>query len=101
MLNYAEFINEYHDQFEEDVVGFRNHMLDIFMPKANGDEKVEKMVNSIISTYCVAVNKELRFDEGLMRDLGKLVNMSYEEIMDKLHKETEKYYNGFRGNIIG
>lgn len=101
MLKYSEFLNEYHDQNDEDIVGFRNHMLDIFMPKADGDKKSEKMINSIVSTYCVAVNKELRFDEDLIRDLGKLVNMDYKEVMNKLHKETEKFYNGFSGNIIG
>jgi hypothetical protein len=101
MLGYIEFLNEYHDQFDEDIVAFRNHMLEIFMPKANGDKKIEERINSIISTYCVAINKELRFDEDLIRDLGKLINMDYEDVMKKLDKETESFYNSFRGNIIG
>jgi hypothetical protein len=101
MLDYTEFLNEYHDQFDEDIVAFRNHMLDIFMPKAKGDKEIEEKINSIVSTYCVAVNKELRFDEDLIRDLGKLVNMSYEDVMKKLSKETDGFYNGFSGNIIG
>jgi len=100
MLNYSDFINEYHDQHDDDGVGFRNHMLSIFMPMAKEDKKKEERINAIVTTFCVASNKELRFDEDLIRELGDLVGMNYEKIMKKLEDETDGYYGGFRGNLV-
>jgi hypothetical protein len=101
MLTYNQFINEYHDQFDEDNVGFRNHMLDVFMPYAKDDKSKEEKINSIVSTFCVAANKQLRFDEDLIKDLAILTGLELKEVMKKLQKESDEYYNGFRGNLIG
>jgi|688.fasta_scaffold658278_2 hypothetical protein len=114
MLSYKDFLNEFkaqvnsvqsfgglHGSNDEDVVGFRKHMLDVFMPKVEGDEAAEKKVNDIVSTYCIAINKELRFDEGLLKELASLVGMEYKDLIDKMSKETDKYYEGFRGNLVG
>lgn len=100
MLTYPDFITEYHDQYDDDGVGFRNHMLSKFMPMAKEDKKKEERINAIVTTFCVAANKELRFDEDLIRELGNLVGMDYETIMKKLDNETNGYYGGFRGNLV-
>lgn len=101
MLSYTEFLNEINDPFDEDNVGFRNHMLELFMPLAKDDKKVEEKINQIITTFCVAINKKLRFDEDIIKDLAKLINMDFDKLMDKLEKETKKYYEGFKGNLFG
>lgn len=114
MLSYKDFLNEFkaqvnsiqsvgglHGANDEDVVGFRIHMLDIFMPMGKGDKKIEQKINDIVSTYCVAASKELLFDEDLLRELGSLVGMEYKNLIDKMSKETDKYYDGFRGNLVG
>lgn len=114
MLSYQDFLNEItaqtntakgfgglHNANDEDTVGFRNHMLDVFMPLAKDDESIEKRINSIISTFCVATVKELRFDEDLIKELAQITGMEFKEVMKKLQKETDEYYDGFRGNLIG
>lgn len=114
MLSYEKFLNEFrvranpiqtmgslHGANDEDVVGFRIHMLNVFMPYGKDDKVKEQKINDIITTYCIATNKELRFDEGLLRELASLTGMEYKELIDKMSKETDKYYDGFRGNLVG
>ncbi len=80
--------------------GLRNHLLDIFWPKANGDKKLETKINQCVTTFAHAMEKKLRIDEEIIILLANCVNMSKEEVTKILTEELDKYYSQFQ-NLFG
>lgn len=80
--------------------GLRNHLLDIFWPKANGNKKIETQINQCITTFAHAMHKKLRIDEDIIILLAKCVGLTHEETTKILETELNKYFNQFQ-NIYG
>jgi len=80
--------------------GLRTALLDIFWPKANGDKKLETIINQCVTTFVHAMDKKLRIDEHIIIKLAKAVNMEQAKVTKILSETLDKYYNQFQ-NIYG
>jgi len=80
--------------------GLRTALLDIFWPKANGDKKLETVINQCVTTFVHAMDKKLRIDEHIIIKLAKAVNMEQAKVTKILSETLDKYYNQFQ-NIYG
>jgi len=88
-LNYAD----------ETMEGLRRELLDKYMPKAK-DKEAEDKINKCITTYVYALDKRLKIDEDIIKDLGDCIGKDHKEISRELEKLTNEFYDG-KSNVIG
>jgi hypothetical protein len=112
MLSYTQFIAEHlmvkpvvpQNQIvsinyaDETLVGFRIHLLDMYM-KAEKDKAIAEEINKCITTYVYALDKRLKIDSDIVDRLAKAVNKTSAEMSKELDKETREYYDK-SNNII-